>query len=511
MSLRRNALVLAGLTLLALWPGAPRRAAADADDPDGHAAKATAHIIAHEYDEARAEPDRGDPDRLAIVLAKARLAIYEEECDLAVATLGRADAAKDDDGRALAEIARGCARVTAATVVERRDAEQVVIRYQDDADRALTPLLAETAAAARKQLTADLGVEWRGPTRITVVRDLLSLSAMTGLPYKAAQTTGTVAVAKWGRVTILSPRASTHGYAYLDTLAHELTHLAISQHSREGAPLWLHEGLAKREEVRWRPPGPFDAKPDPDAIVARGRELHLDIPLDKLGPSIAMLPSADAAMVAFAEVTSFVRLLAETSGPDVIGKLLVALRTAPSAGEALRAVTGQDLTGWDAKWRADLAKKPSAPLPALFGLGPPPQGMADARDRHRLAELLVGRSHAKEALLELAKVPRDHFLDPSLRYVEARAHEAAGAPAEAAAAIGEPTEWLTGFGPCWAVQGRLSVASDPKKSASAFAEARAHAPFSFEAACESRPGTPPTTRSALCEAATARDEPDVGR
>ena len=49
---------------------------------------------------------------------------------------------------------------------------------------------------------------------------------MTGLPYESAKTTGTVAVAKWGRVTLLSPRASPHGYAWRDTMAHELTHLA---------------------------------------------------------------------------------------------------------------------------------------------------------------------------------------------------------------------------------------------------------------------------------------------
>ena len=137
---------------------------------------------------------------------------------------------------------------------------------------------------------------------------------MTGLPYKSAQTTGTVAVAKWGRVTLLSPRASPHGYAWRDTLAHELTHLAVTRASRDQAPLWLQEGVAKREEVRWRAPGPFDERPSPDAIVQRGLELNLGLPLDKLGPSIAMLPSADAAMVAFAEVTSFVRFYVQSAG-----------------------------------------------------------------------------------------------------------------------------------------------------------------------------------------------------
>src|SRR5262249_48189855 len=161
-------------------------------------------------------------------------------------------------------------------------------------------------------------------------------SAMTGLPQEAAQTTGTVAVAKWGRVTLLSPRASQHGYSWRDTIAHELTHLAVTRATIDRAPLWLQEGVAKRGEVRWRPPGPSHDRPSPAAIVMRGTELRLDLPLDKLGPSIAMLPSADAAMVAFAEVTSFVRYYAATQGEDALPRLLQALRDQGSVDDALR-------------------------------------------------------------------------------------------------------------------------------------------------------------------------------
>src|SRR5262249_48102487 len=143
---------------------------------------------------------------------------------------------------------------------------------------------------ARDALTRDLGVTWPRPTRITVVRDLLSLSVMTGLPKEAAMTTGTVAVAKWGRVTLLSPRASRHGYAWRDTIAHELTHLAVTRATVDRAPLWLQEGVAKREETRWREAGPFDDRPSADAIVDKGIEMKLDLALDQLGPSIAMLP-----------------------------------------------------------------------------------------------------------------------------------------------------------------------------------------------------------------------------
>ncbi len=514
---RFPAMVLAcGAAFLALC--GPARAEADLDDPRGYAARAGEFTLAMDYDKARTELAKADPQSPAVILAKARLALYEEDCDLTSALLARAEVGQTEEGRLLADVGRGCARVTAATVVDKDDVNGVVIRYQDESDRALTPLLVDTVLKARTSLTRDLGVDWKRPTRITVVRDLLSLSAMTGLPYKAAQTTGTVAVAKWGRVTLLSPRASHHGYPFRDTLAHEMTHLAIAMQTRDRAPLWLHEGVARREEVRWREPGIFDERPSPESIVMRGIELKLDLALDKLGPSIAMLPSADAAMVAFAEVSSFIKYFAETSAPDALPKLLVALRTSKSADDALKQVSGETLAQWDVKWRANLAKHPKDPLSPMFGLGASPPGLGDSRERSRLGELLLGRSHAAAALTELDKIPPDMLADPSLRYLRARVLEAAENVKQADALVEDPKQWMASYGPCWAIRGRLArLRNDDPVADLSFAEALAHDPFGVEATCQALPGSAavPTDRlgqgAPLCDAARKRGDPDVGR
>ncbi len=492
----------------------PSRAGADLDDPKGYASRANDLTIAMEYDKARAELGKADPNSPAVIVAKARLALYEEDCDLAAALLARADIGQVDEGRLIADVGRGCARVTAATIIDKDEGNGIVIRYQDDGDRALTPLLVDTVLKARLSLSRDLGVEWKRPTRITVVRDLLSLSAMTGLPYKAAQTTGTVAVAKWGRVTLLSPRASHHGYPFRDTLAHELTHLAIAMQSRDRAPLWLHEGVARREEVRWREPGVFDDRPSSESIVLRGIDLKLDLALDKLGPSIAMLPSADAAMVAFAEVTSFIKYFVESSAPSALPSLLVALRSAKNADEALKEISGETLAQWDVKWRAQLGKKAKEPLSPMFGLGATPPGLGDSRERSRLAELLFGRDHPTEALSELDKIPADMLADPSLRYLRARVLEADQNVKGAEALIDDPKPWITSYGPCWAFRGRLARTRGETELADAsFSEAVAHDPLGVEAACQSLPGAPGTSGkgSLLCEAAGKRGDPDLGR
>jgi hypothetical protein len=520
------ATLVLGAGLLAVC--GPSRALAEPDHGEAVAARANELIVAMEYDKARAELAKADPNSPSVVMAKARLALYEEDCDLSAVLMSRNDVADSEEGRVLADVARGCARVTAATVVDKDDAAGVVVRWHDEADRALMPLMVDTVNKARAALTRDLGVDWKKPTRITVVRDLLSLSAMTGLPYKAAQTTGTVAVAKWGRVTILSPRASKHGYAWRDTLTHELTHLAISMQSRERAPLWLHEGVARRQETRWREPGPFDDRPSIESVVQRGMELKLDLPLDKLGPSIAMLPSADAAMVAFAEVTSFVRFFVESQPEGALAKFLLALRAAKNVDDALKQVSGETLAQWDTRWRANLARKPKEPLSSLYGLGSSTPSAADSRERSRLAELLFGRGHPNEALMELDKVPESLLPDPSLRYLRGRVVEAKGDLKAAEALVDDPKAWIASFGPCWALSARLARGrGDNPTAESAVAEALAHDPFAMETACLSvdpaaianggggvqNGSTAPSSdgNGPLCDAARKRGEPDLGK
>jgi hypothetical protein len=506
-----RAIVLAAAVLLgALGSHAPARA-----DLIHAADRAGQAITAMDFDEARRILDLGDPNDPAVALQSARLALHEERCDDAVSLLARPLLAHSEGAQELADIARGCARVTAATVVDRDDARGVEVRYQDEDDRVLGPLLVETVEKARATLERDLGVTWPRPTRVVVVRDLLSLAAMTGLPYASAKTTGTVAVAKWGRVTLLSPRAPRHAYSWRDTIAHELTHLAVTRLTVDRAPLWLQEGIAKREETRWREPKPFDDRPSPEAVVLRGMAVHDDTPLDKLGPSIAMLASADKAAVAFAEVTSFVRFYADSVGAQALPKLLASIRDRDDANAALKALTGTDLAGWDTKWRAFLAGRPPEAIPPGAGPGgPPPPGARDARDRARLAELLLARNHASSAVTQLAALPADVWADPSLRHLRARAMEAAGDLEGAEASVGEPADVIASYGPWWAIRGRFARARVENDQADAFfLEAISQDPLDVEVACESiDPAYFPAfaTSRALCEAARKRGEPPFG-
>ena len=515
---------IAFCAMCALLHAAPgvSRAAADV------AATARSLIIRLDLDEARRVLADADPDDPRVALERARLGVYQLDCDGAVVILSRPDVLKVDDGQALAEIARGCQRVTASLVGTTDEARGIEVRWQDDHDAVLAPVLLDTVEKARDALTRDLEVDWPKPTRVVVVRDLLSLSAVTGLPYSSAQTTGTVAVAKWGRITLLSPRASPHGYAWRDTIAHELTHLAVTRASGDQAPLWLQEGVAKREEIRWRPNGPFDDRPPSEAIVQRGLELGLVPALDKLGPSIAMLPSADAAMVAFAEVTSFVGFYVENGGSLALSKLLLELKNGNDPNAALVGASGANLKAWDRRWRAYIAARPHVVLPALLGIGGAKGEKVDAklwrdlRDRSRLAQLLLARGHAGSALTELDRIEASRVplarevsetatADASMRWLRGRALEEAGRAAEGEPLFNDPKQLLSSYGLWWATRGRRAhLRGDDVVAGDSFDEAFGVDPLEPEVACESidptnLPRDP--SRMPVCQAARARGQP----
>jgi hypothetical protein len=505
--MRAGARAGAILVLAAMGAVRPSSSRAEVD----RAMLARAMIEALDYGLAASLLTGADDDDPGTVVERARLSVYQLDCDGAVGILARPAVRSFPGAEGLAEIARGCQRVTAGLTVDRDDRQGIEVHWQDEHDRALAPLLFDTVVLARDTLSNDLGVDWPRPTRIVVVRDLLSLSAMTGLPYSSAQMTGTVAVAKWGRVTLLSPRASQHGFAWRDTVAHELAHLAVTRATRDRAPLWLQEGIAKREEVRWRAPTFFDDRPPADAMVKRALELGTTLHLDRLGPSIAMLPSAAEANTAFAEVTSFVRFYTVEGGDAALPRLLSSLKHGTDPDEALVSASGADFKTWDGRWRAHVAALPHPASDDALGAGTPGSDsirrVVERRDRSRLAQLLLSRGHSEEALVELDRM-KESTADPSVRWLRGRALEASGRRQEGELLVASPSDVETSYGPWWAMRGRWArLRGEGALSEESFVQALSADPLDAEVACESvaSDAPPPGPRyPALCEIARAR-------
>jgi len=425
-----------------------------------------------------------------LTLERARLAVYLGECDRAEAILSNPLFSESREGASLAELAKSCARATAAGFVLEDKQRGVWLRLQDDADRALAPFIFEVAAQARDTVSKEVGIDLPRPLRIDLVRDLFSLSSVSGLPLKAAETTGTLAVARWGRVIMLSPRAPVQGYPWQDTLAHEITHLLVTRATRDFAPLWMQEGLAKRFEVRWRPARPFDR---PDWADTGARNAALDgrsVGIDKLGPSIAMLPTPEAAGIAFAEVTSFMHFFIVQNGEPALRLLLADLRgNGPAGAEAaLLSVTGYGLSEWNTRWQRFLREpvKPVAEAP-LHPVAPRAQG--DAGRRVRLADLLAGRGHGHESASEVVPLLNSLSRLPQVRARVASGMYAAGDDEGAERALGTMAEIDALYGPWFALAGRgFKRRGQDAEAEPAFTLGLSVDPLSDEVACEGYPG-----------------------
>ncbi len=467
-----------------------------------------AHVATMRLDVAEARellaplpPD--DPD---VAAERALLALYEGDCDGALDAFARAPVRRDEWAEHVAEVARGCARVTASALVVEDEAHGLVFRLKDDEDAALVPLLTDVADRGRATLERELGVRLPRPLRIEVVRDHYSLAAMTGLPEEAARTTGTVAVAKWGRVTMLSPRASPHGYPWADTLMHEMTHLAVTRASTDRAPLWLQEGVAKRQEARWREPFAFDDTPPADATAKGGFAKGLALPLDRLGPSIAMLPTAEQAMVAFSEVTSFVRYWTHEAGDRALPRLLTALSEHPGptgVDAALVEASGADLHAWDERWRAYLQASGTreADLPGQGEAHGSPGDRKLVRNV-RLGDLLSDRKHEGAAARYFEKAVAASGRDPSLRARLGRSLGALGRQDEADRLVESLTTVQHAQGPYLALRGSALLRRGERAEATrSLDHALWISPWDTDVACAAADASPPDDpRRALCEA-----------
>ena len=453
--------------------------------------------------------------RLAI--ERARLGLYVGDCDSAEATLATLPP-EDDQVKGLGSVARNCAGAVAASRVVEDVPRGVWLRLQDADDEPLVPFIVEVADQARRAVEADLGVDLPRPLRIDVVRDLFSLSAVSGLPLEAAETTGTVAVARWGRVTLLSPRASRHGYPWEDTMAHEIVHLALSRATRDFAPLWLQEGVAKRQEQRWRAPRPFDDADGHDRVARRALETGTSVGVDNLGPSIAMLPSADAASIAFSEVTSFINFWIEQNGRAAFRLLLADLQGLESRDPdpALLAVSGYSLREWIVLWQVHLlgleVPKPEAAIAG--GSGAP-----DVR-AVRLGDLLMRGQHFAAAARRFEEARALAPPVSALRYRASQARLGAGDPALAARLLGQSNDIDGPHAGWFALRGRFDRESGNAEAATqASRMALSLDPWSEIVACEGHvenllgadpwelplPADP--ARQRLC--ATARSRPPV--
>ncbi len=382
-------------------------------------------------------------------------------------------------------LARGEQRALGPALRQLSPDGHVEIVCADARDAILAPYLFAAMADARAALGADLGVLPDHPVRFEILDDPAKLALVSPLTLDNVYTTGTVGITKYRRIIMVSPRVLLYGYGWLDTAVHEYVHYLVTLRTRNRAPVWLQEGLAKLLETRWRSATPLPLEPAPRKLLARGLARDDLVSFAEMYPSLAMLPSQERAALAYAQVQTMLELLREEQGQPGLAVLLDRVAAGGVAEDALASAWGGSFAAFHEHWKATMrrrtASKPSnpgdaalrklhfrdankagaaedEPDPSLLGDVFSHLGGGKARQHARLGVLLTLRGHLAQATRQYEKArdaePRV-AADPKLARRLGELYLQLGQPARAVPLL------------------RLAGADDPEQANVAASEGRA--------------------------------------
>lgn len=440
-----------------------------------------------------------DPD---VRFERAMLRFYRGDYSGAVSDLDAmgdgAQLRSEEDRTELATLIRATHDATRNYVTSRSQDGRYIVRHAPGPDRVLVPWAFDALRAADEAISAELGVRVPGPIRLEIYPTAASLAQVSSLTVEDIATSGTIALCKWDRLMVTSPRALVRGYPWMDTIGHELVHLFLTRASRDHAPVWFQEGVAKFMERRWRGEPPAAAlDPGSDALLHNAVAQGELLPFDRLHPSIALLPSQEQAALAFAQVATFIELFYREHGAEALRDAIRRIANGTDARVALGEVTSAPFSALETHWREMLRERPPPPanpprrltLRLAHGDGPAEEAseveQESARRHLRLGDLLWDRGRARAASIEYGRAHEEAPDDPIVASRLATAALRGGRPAEAVSALESSRERYPEHAPTWAVSGAAWLAlGDRAQARDALREAIRLNPFDPSPHCD---------------------------
>jgi tetratricopeptide (TPR) repeat protein len=127
----------------------------------------------------------------------------------------------------------------------------------------------------------------------------------------------------------------------------------------------LQEGLAKFLERRWREPPGGRIPPPMEHLLAKALRTNHLITFEAMHPSMAKLPSAEDATLAFAEVENAVAYLYDKGGMAALRDAIKRVAEGEDARQAVAAAAGGGWPEFERGWRAFMAAQHYKTFPAI--------------------------------------------------------------------------------------------------------------------------------------------------
>lgn len=324
----------------------------------GDLLKASRLLAASRYPEAATlvtDLERRAPDVVEIRWLRAELFFHRGEYSAAVAKLrGLSDDAMQGAVGATRRLASSAAELTKDFVEIRSAGGHFLIRHAPGPDDAIAELAGEVLDAAWREIGDDLGLHPDDLIRVELLGSPSDLAKLSPLTETEIETTGTIALSKYNKLMVVSPRATVFGYPWMDTLAHEYTHLLVSRLASENVPVWLHEGIARFEQSRWRSEPKLELSASERLLLSNAIKKRRLIGLDEMHPSMAKLPSQEAAALAYAQVYTLVDFVHAKVGYAGLREILSAQDSGRSAKRAVADAFGGSWSDFDKRWQRHL-------------------------------------------------------------------------------------------------------------------------------------------------------------
>ena len=295
------------------------------------------------------------------------------------------------------------------------------LRFRPGIDAMLVDDALRAVELSDRHIAPLLGGSPPGTTVLELYPDGRSFIAASSLTQDDVETTGVVGLAKWSRLLITSPRALARGYDWQDTAAHEYIHIVVAHHSADRAPVWLQEAIAKYLDGRWRDGRDrFKLSVRQQGLVAEAIRHDDFVTFDEMHPSLAKLPTAERASLAYAQLATLMQYSFEQGGDELLLRVLPRVREGVDPRVALAEEAGfatfdelQD--GWRA-WVAtlDLVERQLAELPTVIDGGDEVDVdpvLAERKDLARyltLGDILREAGEVEASLVEYAKAIPDN-------------------------------------------------------------------------------------------------------
>lgn len=299
-----------------------------------------------------------------------------------------------------------------------RETAHFRFRYEEGPDEVLLVYAEEVLEKSYQVLGKILDYYPQKKVLIEFYPDRKPFSKISPLTLQDILTSGTVALCKYNRIMMISPGSLVRGFNWMDTLSHEYVHFLLTKKSRNRLPLWMHEGIAKLLETRWRDELDY-MSPIMETILSGALKNDYRIKLEDMMPSLAKLKTAKDVQLAYAEVSTMMEFLAELKGAEIFIQFLEDLAKGIRFEESFQNRTGFDILSFQNNWEIWAKKKELKFIPGITALTKEFKnqkkseknfkglGTRRAKDLTFLGDILKSRDHYSAAILEYQKAKEE--------------------------------------------------------------------------------------------------------